>query len=81
MTDWAPPPPGDTREQLPDDILDLIDARPYLSTACDTAALLTQAATTHSDRADVLGTWARRMHQRCRINHKYTGLLCHCSCH
>lgn len=26
MTDWSPPPPGDTREQLPAHLLDLIRA-------------------------------------------------------
>ncbi|GAA1887855.1 hypothetical protein GCM10009837_07080 [Streptomyces durmitorensis] len=81
MTDWTPPPPGDTREQLPDAILTLIETAPYTSTACETAGLLAEAAAVHTDQADELGAWADRMHQRCRINHKYTGRLCGCSCH
>ncbi|MFI8872434.1 hypothetical protein [Streptomyces sp. NPDC055243] len=81
MTDWTPPPPGDTREQLPDDVLGLIRVRPYTSTACETAQALTDAATAHPGRAGELNVWAQRMHQRCRINHKYTGRLCDCRCH
>lgn len=81
MTDWTPPPPGDTREQLPDSILALIDVRPYTSTACETAADLAQAAASHPDRAGELASWVDRMHARCRINQKYTGQLCDCRCH
>ncbi|MWA08803.1 hypothetical protein [Streptomyces sp. BA2] len=81
MTDWAPPPPGDTREQLPDDVLALIETRPYTSTACETAGLLTEAGAVHTYRAGELEAWADRMHQRCRRNQKFTGRLCDCTCH
>ncbi|MGW7688882.1 hypothetical protein ACWGMA_08300 [Streptomyces asiaticus] len=78
---FAPPSPGSTGEQLPDDILALIDPAPYLSTACETAQLLEQAVAEHPDRSAGLGEWARRMHDRCRINHKFTGKLCACAHH
>ncbi|MEU6990337.1 hypothetical protein ABZ953_06700 [Streptomyces sp. NPDC046465] len=81
MTDWTPPPPGDTREQLPDDILQLIDVPSYTSTACETAQALTAAADRHPGQAGDLEEWAHRMHQRCRRNHKFTGVHCDCSCH
>ncbi|MEU1663619.1 hypothetical protein ABZ547_08385 [Streptomyces sparsogenes] len=78
---FVPPPPGSTAEQLPDDILALIDPPPYLSTACETAQLLEQATAEHPDRSAALGEWARRMHQRCRGNNKFTGKLCTCTHH
>ncbi|WP_445520498.1 hypothetical protein [Streptomyces sp. NEAU-174] len=78
---FVPPPPGSTAEQLPDDILALIDPPPYLSTACETAQLLEQAVAEHPDRSAGLAEWARRMHDRCRINNKYTGKLCACAHH
>ncbi|MEU5772667.1 hypothetical protein ABZ819_05095 [Streptomyces venezuelae] len=81
MTDWTPPPPGDTREQLPDNILQLIDVPTYTSTACETAQALTAATTRHPEQAADLAGWADRMHQRCRRNHKFTGKLCRCGCH
>lgn len=80
---WTPPPPGDTREQLPDHLLDLI--RPelpfYLSTACSTGQLLAAAIPDHPGHAHELDTWLHRMHQRCRLNMKFTGQLCCCDCH
>ncbi|WP_405883601.1 hypothetical protein OG747_36470 [Streptomyces sp. NBC_01384] len=81
MTDWTPPPPGDRREQLPDDVLALIDIPPYTSTACETAALLDTAGSTRQDQADGLYAWAERLHSRCRLNNKFTGVLCRCGCH
>lgn len=81
MTDWTPPPPGDTREQLPAEILALVDAPSYLSTACELAALLDAAADTHREQAPELAVWQERQHARCRINNKYTGKLCICGCH
>lgn len=79
--DWTPPPPGSTRDQLPAHILNLIATTPYLSTACQTASSLSAATTAHPDRADELRQWRDRMHQRCRLNHKYTGQRCVCRCH
>lgn len=78
---FVPPPPGSTAEQLPDDGLTLIDPPPYLSTACETAQLLEQVTAEHPDRQAGLGEWARRMHDRCRINQKFTGQLCSCTHH
>lgn len=73
-------PPGPTREQLPADILALLTHRTYLSTACETARLLDGAIIRNPDRADLPG-WRDRMHQRCRLNHKFTGKPCSCHCH
>jgi hypothetical protein len=78
---WAPPPPGDTREQLSDHLLPLLPTRDYLSTACDTGRALAEAIADHPERAAELNAWRRRMHQRCRRNHKFTGALCVCWCH
>jgi hypothetical protein len=82
QVEWTPPPPGDTREQLPDHILELI--RPYLkdyqSSACETAYAIAQrlyAPSSHTDEEDAeLRLWQGRMQERCRENQKYTGQLC-----
>lgn len=79
----TPPPPGDTREQLPDHLLTLIRGGmpDYTSTACATAdALAVAVHWSHPQRAE-LGQWAEQMHARCRLNHKFTGQLCTCACH
>ncbi|MFH9072706.1 hypothetical protein [Streptomyces alboflavus] len=76
MTDWTPPPPGDTREQLPTHLLDLITPEPYESTACQTARLLDDAIRQHPGQAAELTMWRDRLYARCRINHKFTGELC-----
>lgn len=81
MTDWMPPPPGDTREQLPDHLLALIDMPSYLSTACEAAGALETAAGTRREQAGELAAWQERLHARCRTNNKYTGQLCMCGCH
>lgn len=86
MTEWTPPPPGDRREQLPDEILALVQLPGYVSTACETALLLKDAAITaaREDRdADVdrLMEWADRLHQRCRLQQKFTGVGCQCNHH
>ncbi|TXS40085.1 hypothetical protein [Streptomyces sp. OR43] len=73
-------PPGSTREQLPDDVLALLAPRHYLSTACETARLLDGAIIRNPERGDLPGL-RDRMHQRCRLNHKFTGVLCGCPCH
>lgn len=80
---WTPPPPGDTREQLPDHLLDLIRGSipDYTSTACVTAYTLAVAVHWSHPRRAELGQWAERMHARCRINQKFTGQLCICRCH
>lgn len=86
--EWAPPPPGDRREQLPDHLHDLIrDEMPnYLSTACGTAQVLSLAACYPGSgiprlQYDEIRGHAEHLHERCRINHKFTGQLCVCGCH
>lgn len=75
---WTPPLPGDTREQLPDHILNLI--RPYLrgytSTACQTAGYLAEAIADQAEHRAELAVWRARMKARCRDNQKYTGEIC-----
>ena len=73
-------PPGSTAEQLPADVLALLAHRTYLSTACETARLLDGAIIRNAGRADLPG-WRDRMHQRCRLTHKFTGAPCSCHCH
>lgn len=77
---WQPPPPGDTREQLPEHILALSGFLPYISTACNRAVAIELAIPYHTDIKD-LPLWRDRMHGRCRINNKYDGELCFCRCH
>lgn len=67
--------PGSASELLPAEILAAIDVPPYLSTACDTALRVEPA-----DVPDATG-WARRLHARCRLNNKFTGAPCPCTCH
>lgn len=81
MTDWTPPPPGDTREQLPDHLLALIDVPLYLSTACEAARECKRVIDIHVEHGDELRQTAARLHTRCRINNKFTGQLCACHCH
>lgn len=75
-TTWTPPPPGDRREQLPDHLLALLDIPPYTSTACETAELLAAAVARNPERSYELRYWEDRQRQRCRINNKYTGVIC-----
>ena len=79
--EWAPPPPGDTREQLPERLLSLVDAPAYTSTACETARECERAADGHAEHGVELRQAAERLHGRCRINNKFTGALCGCACH
>lgn len=79
--DQAPPPPGSTRDRLPAHILALLTPGIYLSTACETARRCDGAAITHPNRAGELAQWRDRLHDRCRLNHKFTGRLCICPCH
>lgn len=83
MTGWTPPPPGDTREQLPDHLLAAIWSvlGKYFSTACHTATACQAAAYRHAELADELRAEAKRLHTRCRTNQKFTGQLCVCGCH
>ena len=73
-------PPGSTREQLPDDVLALLSRRTYLSTACETARLVSGAIIRRPERTDLPGH-RDRLHQRCRLNNKFTGQPCSCPCH
>lgn len=72
--------PGSTEEQLPDDVLALLTDVSYLSTACETGHLLRIAVLENSKRAD-LPKWEKKMHERCRLNHKFLGSPCFCYCH
>jgi hypothetical protein len=78
---WTPPPPGDRREQLPDHLLALIDTPSYLSTACEAASLLARQMPAHTLRRVELGDHADRLHTRCRLQNKFTGVACRCHCH
>lgn len=80
-TVWQPPPPGDKRDQLPDDILALIVLRPYVSTSCETAQALESAMIRWPDRRAELAMWRDRKHASCRLNNKSTGVLCSCPHH
>jgi len=73
-------PPGSTREQLPADLLALIDAPPYVSTACQTAAAC-EKAYEGNPRWFGLLQHAEQLHNRCRENQKFTGQLCACDHH
>jgi len=76
-----PPPPGSTEEQLPAEILMLTVLRPYISTACETAHALESAMVRHPEHRTELELWRDRMHSRCRLNNKFTGVLCACPHH
>jgi len=80
-TGYTPPPPGSTEKQLPDHILELIVRRYYLSTACETAEALERAIVRYRDHEAELMMWRDRMHAECRLNNKFTGVLCDCECH
>lgn len=81
MTGWTPPPPGDRREQLPNHLLAAIDIPTYTSTACEAAGLAADAIPGRPDLADELAATAERLHLRCRLQNKYTGVACGCDCH
>lgn len=81
MRAHQPPPPGDTREQLPAHLLALIGVPPYTSTACEAAGHLTEAEPRHPEHAAELHAHAADLHQRCRRNNKFTGARCRCRCH
>lgn len=80
---WAPPPPGDTREQLPDEVLTRIrrNLTDYTSTACGLDRALVETMADNPDTVAELKPWRERMHNRCRLNHKFTGQQCGCWCH
>lgn len=76
-------PPGSTVEQLPAEVLARLELGDYLSTACETAFAVDRACG-RARSADVraeLGEWVFRLHDRCRLNHKFTDQPCVCPCH
>lgn len=77
---YQPPPPGDTRKQLPPHVLAASGFLPYMSTACQRAMAIEQAIPSHTDMKD-LPMWRDRMHAECRYNNKFDGELCFCRCH
>lgn len=84
---YVPPPPGSDRDKLPDRLLAVIEMEPYLSTYCQTAAALEEAARTKG------GTWeepgllydvalaATRAHAACRLTRKQDMGGCVCPHH
>lgn len=76
--------PGSTVEQLPDHLRALVELHTssYLSTACEAGGALGSLGLARQvpETAD-LPEWEARMHQRCRLNHKFTGAPCVCRCH
>lgn len=79
---WLPPPPGDTREQLPEHILAMLAPLTYLSTACEVAQMCELAIGRYPEAEAELIHWATWLHKRrCRENNKYSGKLCVCPCH
>ncbi|MFC5202105.1 hypothetical protein [Streptomyces kaempferi] len=82
MTAWSPPPPGDRREQLPDDVLQLLVPGTYTCDPCRTARSLHAVALGQPERAAELGFdgHRERLHTRCQIRQPWTGLECRCRC-
>jgi hypothetical protein len=78
---WVASPPGDTREQLAEHILGIIDVPPYTSTACEAARACQHAIEVHDEHDEELRSHVDGLHQRCRRNNKFTGELCNCGCH
>ncbi|MEU3613458.1 hypothetical protein ABZ725_14240 [Streptomyces sp. NPDC006872] len=74
-------PPGSTREQLPPAVLALLPTHPYTSTACQTADAVAITAVRGLPMYAELRAHAERLHARCRLNHKFTGVACRCGCH
>ncbi|MGW7350912.1 hypothetical protein [Streptomyces sp. NPDC054784] len=81
MTNPQPTPPGSTAEQLPEHMLRLIDVPDCTSTACVAARECERVVDVHTGHADGLRAAADRLHQRCRRNNKFTGVMCGCTCH
>jgi hypothetical protein len=83
VTAWTPPPPGSDRDKLPDHLLALIAdrMRPYLSTACETAAALEAAGPANPGHGDELRQWAEREHASCRLTRKQDMAPCSCPHH
>lgn len=77
---FRPPPPGSTEEKLPAHILAMIVPRPYISTACETGHALASAVVRWPEHEQELRSWEKRMHERCRLNNKFTDKPCSCSC-
>lgn len=76
-----PPPPGSTEEKLPEHLLALIVLRPYISTACQMADSLEWAIIRYPEHRTELELWRDRMHERCRLNNKFSDVPCGCPHH
>lgn len=76
--DYTPPPPGSDRDALPEHLRSLIapHMRPYVSTACETAAACRQAAGQHPEHAGELLAWAQREDAACRVTRKQDMAAC-----
>jgi hypothetical protein len=78
----TPPPPGNTREKLPDHILRMLARRMYLSTACEMAQACESAVLRYPDNSEELAYWGNWLHEkRCRLNNKFSDAPCCCPCH
>lgn len=80
---YTPPPPGSDRDALPKHLRHLVASqmRPYLSTACETAAACKAAAELFPQHADELHAWEQREHAACRQTRKQEMARCICRCH
>lgn len=80
---YTPPPPGSDRDALPAYLRPLIapQMRPYLSTACESAAACKSAAEIFPQHTDEFLAWARREHTDCRQTRKQDMAKCTCRCH
>lgn len=67
---YVSPPPGSDRAKLPDHILAVIDAAPYISSYEQIADALEAAIPAHPELADELQLWADRMRDSCRQTRK-----------
>lgn len=78
-------------ELVPEAVLSLLGEKPYLSTACDTGVRIESGPYSnyrHWGRmlpqdvtVALLEQEIRRLHNRCRLTHKFTGTDCVCDCH
>lgn len=80
---YVPPPPGSDRDALPEHLRALIapHMRPYVSTACETAAACRQAAEQHPEHAGELQAWAQREDAACRQTRKQDMAACEGAAH
>lgn len=83
--EYTTPAPGSTRAKLPDHLLALLPHRDYESTACelarDIAVLIEEPPQKVVQYLDEYRGWRDFLHKWCRLNNKFRGTRCICSCH